>query len=88
MKTTSSISGWVALATRFTAVAGIAVSSTAAMAAGPWQLLGSANSAMEVIESFTTQAECAKAMTAALTRQSQRDFMCVDSSKAPATVKK
>lgn len=74
-------------ALKVTVTLGLVAGSTWVMAA-QWTLLGTKNSEMENLGSYASQAECAKALAAALKVQSQRDFMCVDNAKTPVAPKK
>ncbi|MBP8018617.1 MAG: hypothetical protein KAY82_01130 [Hylemonella sp.] len=62
--------------------------SLGASAAGPWQLLGSSDKGMALIESYPSEAECKKAMALAVQRQGQRDFMCTVAGAASNPAKK
>ena len=64
------------------------LASFAASAAGPWQLLGSTDKGMEMVDSYPSEADCKKAMAAAMQRQGQRDFMCTIAGTAGTTLKK
>lgn len=66
----------------------VLVTSLAASAAGPWQLLGSSDKGMELIDSYPAEADCKSAMTVAMQRQGQRDFMCVMAGATGNAIKK
>ena len=58
-------------------ITAVLATSFAVSAAGPWQLLGTSDKGMELVNSYPSEGECKQAMAAALLRQGQRDFMCV-----------